>query len=55
MTTMKDPSHTAYPNREQMLALIRARVTADAEGRGHPLCSAASESQSSTCISVLSS
>jgi len=29
MTTMKDPSLTVYPNRQQMLALIEARAAAD--------------------------
>lgn len=28
MITMKDPSLTVYPNREQMLALIEARAAA---------------------------
>jgi len=28
MITMKDPSLTVYPNREQMLTLIRAREAA---------------------------
>ena len=31
MNTMKDPSLTVYPNREQMLALIRARAEASAK------------------------
>lgn len=30
MITMKDPSLTVFPNREQMLALIQARAAANA-------------------------
>lgn len=29
MITMKDPSLSVYPNRQQMLALIQARAAAD--------------------------
>lgn len=52
MITMKDPSLTVYPNREQMLALIQARATASATDRADERSSAASEPEPlyPTCV-----
>jgi hypothetical protein len=43
MITMKDPSVSVYPNRQQMLALIQARAAADLGERADRKSSAASE------------
>ena len=55
MITMKDPSLTVYPNREQMLALIRMRVAASTEDCANERRSAAPEPQppSPTCVFML--
>ena len=52
MITMKDPTLTVYPNREQMLALIQARAAASATARPDERASAASETEPlyPTCV-----
>ena len=52
MITMKDPSLTVYPNREQMLALIQARAAAGTAERADQGRSAASETEPlwPTCV-----
>ena len=52
MNTMKDPSLTVYPNREQMLALIQARAAAGTADHADETRSAASESEPlwPTCV-----
>ncbi len=55
MITMKDPTLTVYPNREQMLALIRARAaggTEDCAHRADERPSDASEPPFPSCIFV---
>jgi len=54
MITMKDPSLTVYPNREQMLQLIQARaVAADCAERADERCSAEPEVPGPNCIFLL--
>jgi hypothetical protein len=53
MITMKDPTLTVYPNRQQMLALIQARSAADAQDGANEPSSAASDREFETCIFVL--
>jgi hypothetical protein len=53
MITMKDPSLTVYPNREQMLALIQARGAAGTEDCADVRRSAEPEPPSPTCIFFL--
>ena len=52
MITMKDPTLTVYPDREQMLALIQARAAASATARPDERASAASETEPlyPTCV-----
>lgn len=54
MITIKDPSPTVYPNRQQMLALIQARGTAEhrTDGTGERR-SAEPEPPWPNCIAVL--
>jgi len=52
MITMKEPSLTVYPTREQMLALIQARAAAGTADRADERRSAAPEQEPlwPTCI-----
>ncbi len=56
MIALKDPVVTVYPNREQMLALIRARATADRADQTKERRSAAPDTPlppAPTCIPLL--
>jgi hypothetical protein len=55
MITMNDAALTVYPNRQQMLDLIRARAASDTEHSGDQAQerpSAASLSPDPTCIPI---
>ena len=53
MITMKDPSLTVYPNREQMLALIQARAAARTEDSVDVRHSAEPDPPGPTCVFIL--
>jgi hypothetical protein len=52
MITMKDPALTVYPDRQQMLALIRAQTVVGAGDSIDEQSSAQSETHFTTCIFV---
>ncbi len=53
MITMKDPSLTVYPNREQMLALIQARAAARTEDGADEKRSVEPDPLTPTCVFFL--
>jgi hypothetical protein len=53
MISMQDTDLTVYPNREQMLALIRARAAANAEDGADEPSSADSETPFPNCIAFV--
>lgn len=53
MITMKDPSLTVYPNREQMLALIQARDAVRTENGTGERPSVEPDPLTPTCVFLL--